>query len=93
VSKGHDRTIVLRKANLGYSGENAAVGQFDQRFFKKIDNSRYSVAIHFMHYNFRHVRKTLRVTTAMEAGVAAHVRTRTLEEVVSLLNKAEKIAA
>jgi hypothetical protein len=31
VSKGHDRTIVLRKANLGYHGEAAIVGQFPIR--------------------------------------------------------------
>ena len=28
VSKGHERTIVLRKPNLGYHGEAAIVGQF-----------------------------------------------------------------
>lgn len=28
--------------------------------------------IHFMHYNFGRIHKTLRVTPAMEAGIADH---------------------
>jgi hypothetical protein len=60
-------------------------------FSKKIDNLRYSVAIHFMHYDFCRVHQTLRVTPAMEAGVSDHVWT--LEEVASLTDREEKIAA
>ena|ERR1700723_1005441 len=44
--------MLLRKVNLGYHGENAIVGQFDQCFFKEADGLRYSVAIHFMHSDF-----------------------------------------
>jgi hypothetical protein len=44
-----------------------------------------------MHYNFCRVHQTLRVTPAMEAGIADHVWT--LGEVVALLDKQEKIAA
>ena len=51
-------------------------------FSKKIDNLYYSVALHFMHYNFARVHKTLRVTPAMEAGVSDHVWT--LEEIAKL---------
>ena len=43
-----------------------------------------AVAIHFMHYNFCRIHKSLRVTPAMEAGIADHVWS--LEEVVALLN-------
>ena len=53
-------------------------------FSKKVDNLRWAVALHFMHYNFCRIHQTLRVTPAMEAGVADHVWL--LEEVVSLLN-------
>ena len=35
-----------------------------------------------MHYNFARIHKTLRVTPAMEAGVADHVWT--LEEIAAL---------
>ena len=42
-----------------------------------------TIALHFMHYNFCRVHKTLRVTPAMEAGLAHHVWS--VEELVSLL--------
>jgi hypothetical protein len=29
-----------------------------------------AIALHFMHYNFARIHKTLRVTPAMEAGVS-----------------------
>ena len=42
-------------------------------FSKKVDNHEAAVALHFMHYNFARIHKPLRVTPAMEAGVADHV--------------------
>jgi len=42
-------------------------------FSKKIENLECAVALHFMHYNFARIHKTLRVTPAMEAGIADHV--------------------
>lgn len=42
-------------------------------FSKKVENHGHAVALHFMHYNFCRVHKTLRVTPAMEAGIADHV--------------------
>jgi IS1 family transposase len=38
-------------------------------FSKKVENLRAAVALHFAHYNFVRVHKTLKVTPAMEAGV------------------------
>jgi len=38
-------------------------------FSKKLENLKAAVALHFAHYNFVRVHKTLRVTPAMEAGV------------------------
>jgi hypothetical protein len=38
-------------------------------FSKKTGNHAYSVAIHFMHYNFVSIHETLRITPAMAAGV------------------------
>ena len=52
-------------------------------FSKKIENLEHAVALPFMHYNFARVHQTLRVTPAMEAGVADHVWT--LEELIGLL--------
>jgi hypothetical protein len=52
-------------------------------FSKKVENHEAAVALHFMYYNFARVHQTLRVTPAMEAGIADHVWT--LEEIVGLL--------
>jgi hypothetical protein len=34
---------------------------------------RAAVALHFAHYNFVRIHKTLRVTPAMEAGISNHL--------------------
>lgn len=51
-------------------------------FSKKLYNLECAVALHFMHYNFGRIHKTLRVTPAMEAGISDHVWT--LEEIAKL---------
>ena len=43
----------------------------------------HAIALHFMHYNFGRIHKSLRVTPAMEAGIASHVWT--LEEIAGLV--------
>ncbi len=45
-----------------------------------------AVAIHFMHYNFARIHKTLRVTPAMEAGVADHIWS--IEEILEMVDRA-----
>jgi hypothetical protein len=52
-------------------------------FSKKVENHSHAVALYFMFYNFCRVHQTLRVTPAMEAGLADHVWT--VEELVALL--------
>ena len=51
-------------------------------FSKKMFNLECAVALHFMHYNFGRIHKTLRVTPAMEAGISQHVWS--LEEIAKL---------
>jgi hypothetical protein len=53
-------------------------------FSKKAENHAHALALHFLHYNFARVHKTLRVTPAMEAGIASHVWT--LGDIVALLD-------
>ena len=52
-------------------------------FSKKLENHAAMVALYFMYYNFGRVHQTLRVTPAMEAGIAAHVWS--IEQIVGLL--------
>jgi IS1 family transposase len=51
---------------------------------KKVENHLWAIALHYMHYNFCRVHRTIRVTPAMEAGIADHVWT--VEELVALLD-------
>jgi hypothetical protein len=53
-------------------------------FSKKVYNQETVVALHFMHYNFGRIHKTLRVTPAMEAGVSDHLWS--LSEIAALAN-------
>jgi hypothetical protein len=53
-------------------------------FSKKLENHKHTVAHYVMYYNFARIHQTLRVTPAIEAGIAVHVWT--LEEIVGLLD-------
>src|SRR5437899_3542100 len=53
-------------------------------FSKKVENHQAMIALHYLHYNFGRLHQTLRVTPAMEAGVADHVWS--LEEIARLAN-------
>ncbi len=57
-------------------------------FSKKLENLAAAVSLHFFHYNFCRVHKTLGTTPAVAAGVADHVWT--LEEMIGLLEEAER---
>jgi hypothetical protein len=39
----------------------------------KLENHAHMVALHFLHYNFARIHKTLRITPAMAAGISDHV--------------------
>ena len=51
-------------------------------FSKKVENLEHAVALHFLHYNFARIHKTLRVTPAMQAGISDRVWS--LEEIAAL---------
>jgi IS1 family transposase len=54
-------------------------------FSKKVENLAHAVSLHFMYYNFCRIHQTLRVTPAMEGGIADHVWS--LEEIIGLIGK------
>ena len=53
-------------------------------FSKKLENHAAMVAIHFMHYNFARIHRTLRITPAMAAGLSDHIWS--LEDIALLAN-------
>ena len=52
-------------------------------FSKKVENHAAAIALDFMFYDVGGLHQTLRVTPAMEAGVAHHVWS--VEEIVGLV--------
>ncbi len=80
----HVSTSFVERQNLTMRMSMRRFTRLTNGFSKKIDNHAHMVAIHFMHYNFARVHKTLRVTPAMEAGLSEHVWS--LEEIVLMLN-------
>lgn len=46
-------------------------------FSKKVENHEAAIALPFMHYNFCRVHQSLRVTPAMQAGLASKGSLRT----------------
>lgn len=77
-------TSYVERQNLTMRMSMRRFTRLTNAFSKKVQNLEYAVAIHFMNYNFARIHKTLRVTPAMEAGIADHVWS--LEEIVRLLN-------
>jgi IS1 family transposase len=80
----HISTSFIERQNLTMRMGMRRFTRLTNGFSKKIENHAYAVAIHFMHYNFCRVHKTLRVTPAMEAGIADHVWT--IEEMLDKVN-------
>ena len=78
-------TSYVERQNLTMRMSMRRFTRLTNGFSKKVENLGHAVALHFMHYNFCRVHQTLRVTPAMQAGLADHVWE--LEELVGLLDK------
>lgn len=80
----HVSTSYVERQNLTMRMGMRRFTRLTNGFSKKLDNHGHAVALHFMYYNFCRVHRTLRVTPAMEAGIADHVWA--LDELVALLD-------
>jgi len=80
----HVSTSYVELQNLTMRMSMRRFTRLTNAFSKKVENLEVAVALHFMWYNFGRVHQTLRVTPAMEAGVADHVWT--AEEVAALMD-------
>ena len=79
----HVSTSYVERQNLTMRMSCRRFTRLTNAFSKKVENHAHAVALHFMYYNFGRIHKTLRVTPAMEAGVAKHVWS--LEEIAALV--------
>lgn len=69
----HVSTSFVERQNLTMRMSMRRFTRLTNGFSKKIENHAAAVALHFIHYNFARIHKTLRVTPAMAAGIADHV--------------------
>jgi hypothetical protein len=79
----HISTSYVERQNLTMRMHMRRFTRLTNGFSKKWQNHADAVALHFMHYNFCRLHQTLRVTPAMEAGLADHVWS--IEELIALI--------
>lgn len=77
-------TSYIERQNLTTRMQNRRFTRLTNAFSKKVANHEAMLALHFMHYNFARIHRTLRVTPAMEAGIASHPWE--VSEIVALLD-------
>ena len=79
-------TSLIERQNLTMRMSMRRFTRLTNAFSKKLENLRAAVALHFAHYNFVRVHKTLRATPAMAAGITSGLWTldELLEEVSNL---------
>jgi hypothetical protein len=79
----HIFTSHVERHNLTMRMSMRRFARLTNAFSKKVENHIAALSLYFMFYNFCRVHQTLRVTPAMEAGIAEHVWE--VEETVALL--------
>jgi IS1 family transposase len=83
----HISTSYVERHNLSMRLSMRRFTRLTNAFSKKLDNHIAALSLYFMFYNFCRVHQTLRVTPAMEAGIADHVWE--IEEIMALLPEPE----
>ena len=78
----HVSTSFVERQNLTMRMGMRRFTRLTNAFSKKVENHAAAVALHFIHYNFARIHKTLRITPAMAAGISDHVWS--FEEIAAL---------
>jgi IS1 family transposase len=87
----HVSTSFAERQNLTLRMSFRRFTRLTNAFSKKLENHALSVALHYMHYNFCRIHKTLRITPAMAAGVTDHVWS--VADIVSMIEANESAPA
>src|SRR3954467_10521147 len=82
----HVSTSYVERQNLTMRMSMRRFTRLTNAFSKRVENHALSVALHYMHYNFCRIHKTLRVTLAMAAGVSD--RLWSIEDIAAIVEEA-----
>ncbi len=80
----HVSTSFAERQNLTMHMSMRGFTRLTNGFSKKLENHALAVGLHFIHYNFARIHKSLGITPAMAAGISDHVSN--LEEIALLAN-------
>jgi IS1 family transposase len=69
----HISTSYVERQNLTMRMSIRRFTRLTNAFSKKLENHALAVALHYAHYNFCRIHKSLRITPAMAAGITDHV--------------------
>lgn len=84
----HVSTSYAERQNLTMRMSIRRFTRLTNAFSKKIEKHALSVALHYMHYNFARIHKTLRISPAMAAGVTDKLWSVT--DIVTMIDAAGK---
>jgi IS1 family transposase len=87
----HISTSYIERQNLQMRMSMRRFTRLTNGHSKKVENHLHALALHYVHYNFARSQRALGGTPAMAAGLAD--RPWTVEEIIGLLDVAEKKAA
>ena len=84
----HISTSYVERQNLTMRMSMRRFTRLTNAFSKKLANHEAAVALHFMHYNFCRQHTTLRVTPAMQAGIAKSIWS--MEDVLNMVETMDR---
>src|SRR5882724_6615611 len=87
----HVSTSYAERQNLNMRMGMRRFTRLTNAFSKKVENLEHALALHYVHYNFVRIHKTLRCTPAMEAGVCD--RLWTVRDIAALLEHDKQVRA